>query len=38
LLSHSLGLALAIAIFSGAAYGVVLLAVLLLPETKARSL
>ncbi|RQS15825.1 MFS transporter [Burkholderia sp. Bp8998] len=38
LLSHSLGLALAIAIFSGAAYGVVLLAVLLLPETKATSL
>ncbi|WP_321850391.1 MFS transporter [Burkholderia diffusa] len=38
MLSHSIGLAMAIAIFSGAAYGVVLLAVLLLPETKAQSL
>jgi MFS family permease len=37
-LSHSIGLATAIAIFSGAAYGVVLLTVLLLPETKAQSL
>jgi MFS family permease len=33
-LSHSMSLATGIAIFSGTAYGVVLLAVLLLPETK----
>lgn len=37
-LSHSTSLAMAIAIFSGTAYGVVLLAVLLLPETKGASL
>ncbi|RZT29021.1 MFS transporter [Cupriavidus agavae] len=37
-LSHSTGLATAIAIFSGAAYGVVLLMVLLLPETRGQSL
>jgi MFS family permease len=38
MLSHSTGLAMAIAIFSGAAYGVVLLAVLQLPETKGATL
>jgi len=38
ILSHTAGLATAIAIFSGAAYGVVLLTVLLLPETKGASL
>ncbi|MEN7530571.1 MULTISPECIES: MFS transporter [unclassified Cupriavidus] len=38
LLSHSSSLATAIATFSGAAYGVVLLMVLMLPETKGRSL
>lgn len=38
MLSHSTSLAMAIAIFSGAAYGVVLLMVLLLPETSGRSL
>jgi len=38
LLSHATGLATAIAIFSGVAYGVVLLMVLLLPETKGASL
>lgn len=37
-LSHSTSLAMAIAIFSGAAYGVVLLAIMLLPETKGASL
>jgi len=38
MLSHTTSLATAIAIFSGAAYGVVLLMVLLLPETKGASL
>lgn len=38
LLSHTTGLAMAIAIFSGAAYGLVLLMVLLLPETNGASL
>lgn len=38
MLSHSTSLAMAIAIFSGAAYGVVLLMVLLLPETKGQAL
>ncbi|RDV00496.1 MFS transporter [Trinickia dinghuensis] len=38
MLSHSTSLAMAIAIFAGAAYGVVLLMVLLLPETKGASL
>ncbi|PLQ00811.1 MFS transporter [Cupriavidus pauculus] len=37
-LSHTASLATAIAIFSGAAYGLVLLTVLLLPETKGASL
>lgn len=37
-LSHSMSLAMAIAIFSGAAYGLVLLMVLLLPETKGQAL
>jgi MFS family permease len=38
MLSHSTSLAMAISIFSGAAYGVVLLTVLLLPETQGKSL
>lgn len=38
MLSQSTSLAMAIAIFSGAAYGVVLLMVLLLPETKGQAL
>lgn len=37
-LSHSMSLAMAIAIFSGAAYGLVLLMVLVLPETKGQAL
>lgn len=38
MLSHTTSLATAISIFSGAAYGIVLLMVLLLPETKGASL